>query len=50
MKENLTFRVTPEMRARLDALQDRRRETGVELSLSALLNMLLDKALKIEEE
>lgn len=50
MKTNITFRITEEKREKIEALRQKKlSEQGLELTLSGILNYLIDRAFQLED-
>lgn len=50
MKQNITFRINEEKREKVEALRQKKlEEHGLELTLSGILNYLIDRGLEAEK-
>lgn len=50
MKQNITFRISEDKREKIEALRQKKlQEHGLELTLSGILNYLIDKGLEGEK-
>ena len=50
MKQNITFRITEEKREKIESLRQKKlQEHGLELTLSGIINYLIDRAFQVEE-